>query len=242
MDGLSRLGKRLVMTFDGGWHLVIEPRMSGLVTLGAPPDEDSIRLRLRLDPGAKRRLPGAEILFWDRRGLGTVRLLDEPGFQSYLAERAVGPDALAVGIEGFRERMSGTRLPIKVALLDQRRIAGIGNLYASEILHRAGVHPARPSRELTRAEWARVYRAMRRVLTAAVVDEGSTLGDGTYRTALGEPGRFQSRHRVYGREGERCRACGRGVVRRIVQSQRSTFFCPRCQRKLRRAAAVRRAR
>jgi formamidopyrimidine-DNA glycosylase len=117
-----------------------------------------------------------------------------------------------------------------VALLDQKLVAGIGNLYASEILHRARIDPQRPAHRLGRAQIARLAAATRFVLEEAIRDEGSTLGDGTYRNALNEAGNYQNAHRVYDRAGERCPSCQRGTVRRIVQAQRSTFYCANCQR------------
>jgi formamidopyrimidine-DNA glycosylase len=121
--------------------------------------------------------------------------------------------------------------PIKVALLDQRAVAGIGNLYASEILHLVGIHPARSCRRLRPGDWPRLADAIHKVLETAIRYEGSTLSDGTYRNALNESGSYQAYHRVYDRAGERCLCCGRGRIMRIVQAQRSTFFCPLCQRK-----------
>ena len=130
----------------------------------------------------------------------------------------------------YRERLGGSGRAVKVALLDQRAVAGIGNLYASEILHLAGVHPLRSCDRLTRAQWQRLADATRAVLDTAIRYEGSTLGDGTYRNALNESGGFQNHHRVYDRAGKPCVRCGSPIVR-IVQAQRSTFFCPKCQPK-----------
>ena len=219
----DRLGKRLVLQLDDAGRLVIEPRMTGLLLLTDPPTPEHLRLRLRLSGRAPR-----ELLFWDRRGLGTVSWLDEAGWEALRAR--VGPDALTVSRDALRERLGSRKRPIKVALLDQALLAGVGNIYAAELLNRAKVHPARSCDSLTPREWTRVARYTREVLEEAVRYEGSTLGDGTYRTALNQDGSYQSKHRVYGREGERCRSCTRGTVERIVQAQRATFFCPRCQR------------
>jgi formamidopyrimidine-DNA glycosylase len=119
---------------------------------------------------------------------------------------------------------------VKVALLDQRAVAGIGNIYAAEILFRCGVDPRSRCRRLKQPQWDRIAEQTRRVLAEAVRHEGSSIGDETYRTADNRVGRFQKRHRVYGREGEPCTACGTAIVR-IVQTQRATFFCPACQRR-----------
>jgi formamidopyrimidine-DNA glycosylase len=128
--------------------------------------------------------------------------------------------------------LGGSGRAVKVAMLDQRAVAGIGNLYASEILHLAGIHPAHRCDKLTRAQWQRVADATHSVLETAIRYEGSTLGDGTYRNALNQAGDYQNHHRVYDRADEACSNCGAGNrVVRIVQAQRATFFCPGCQRK-----------
>jgi formamidopyrimidine-DNA glycosylase len=108
-------------------------------------------------------------------------------------------------------------------------VAGIGNLYASEILHVAGIHPARPCDRLRPAEWEVIHEAVRQILEQAVLCEGSTLSDGTYRNALNQSGEYQNHHRVYDKEDEVCPICRRGTIRRVVQAQRATFFCPVCQ-------------
>ena len=141
----------------------------------------------------------------------------------------LGPDALEVSAERLRQRLARSRRAVKVALLDQRAVAGVGNLYASEILHRARIHPATPCNRLRPGDWVRVHAQMREVLLHAIELQGSTLSDGTYRTAENEPGGFQAWLRVYQRAGEPCLQCGKGSIVRIVQAQRSSFFCPVCQ-------------
>jgi formamidopyrimidine-DNA glycosylase len=151
-------------------------------------------------------------------------------FAATFGGEKLGPDALSLSAAELRARLSHSRRAIKIALLDQRALAGVGNLYAAEILHLARVHPERACVALSKAEWARVHAAMQTVLNTAIEYEGSTLADGTYRNALNESGGYQNHHRVYARAGERCPSCGRAEIQRIVQAQRSTFFCPRCQR------------
>jgi formamidopyrimidine-DNA glycosylase len=130
----------------------------------------------------------------------------------------------------LRSRLAHRRVPVKVALLDQSALAGVGNLYASEILHVAGIHPRLRCHRLSRRQWQRLADSMLAVLDEAIRYEGSTLADGTYRTVLNNPGGYQNRHRVYDRAGELCPSCGKRAIQRIVQAQRSTFFCPACQR------------
>lgn len=223
---VRRRAKRVILELSSGDAFVIEPRMTGLVLLADPPDPGHLRLEWSLaGDGAHRSL-----WFWDRRGLGTVRLLRPEELAQVLGESRLGPDALELTEEQWRTRTAATARPIKVALLDQKLVAGIGNLYASEILHRAGIHPERPSDRLSKSQISRLASATTTVLEEAIRYEGSTLGDGTYRNALNQAGSYQNAHRVYDRADEPCGSCGRAKIRRIVQAQRSTFFCPGCQK------------
>ena len=222
---VDRIGKRVVVRLSGGDSLVFEPRMTGLVLLADPPDQGHVRFRLEV---IRRRT--MQLLYWDRRGLGSVRLFSPSELLAELGPDKLGPDALAVTAPQLRGRLAASRRDIKVALLDQRAVAGVGNLYASEMLHEARIHPQRPCEHLTNRQWTRLQAAMQRILQEAIHHEGSTLSDGTYRNALNNPGGYQNYHRVYDRAGQLCPSCGRGHIRRIVQAQRSTFFCPCCQR------------
>ena len=177
---------------------------------------------------ARRRGKRSSFEFWDRRGLGTVRLLD--GDQMDEVRNGLGPDALCMSADDWKQQLSRTSRPVKVAMLEQKLIAGIGNLYASEILHEASVSPNRSSQRLTKKQLSAIQAATQRILQEAIQYEGSTLGDGTYRNALNKDGGYQNKHQVYQKEGEPCQRCDGGVIRRIVQAQRSTFYCPKCQR------------
>lgn len=226
---VRRAGKRVVLVLDDGGRLVFQPRMSGLLLLADPPDREHLRLQFTVEQTGG---PVHALRYWDRRGLGQVQWMDEAEYAAQV-ERVLGPDALTVTGEQLRQRLGAGRRAIKVALLDQHAVAGIGNLYAAEILFRVRLHPATPCWALRERDWERLAEATRQVLAEAVAYEGSTLGDGTYRNALNQEGNYQNHHRVYGRAGQPCPVCG-AAIRRIVQAQRSTFFCPRCQR-LRRA-------
>jgi len=223
--GVERVGKRVVVRLENRDSIVFEPRMTGLVLVVDPPDPRYVRCQLILAGDKARKL-----FFWDRRGLGSVRLLSPDEFTDVLGPQRLGPDALSVTASQLHQRFRESRREIKVALLDQRALAGIGNLYASEILHVARIHPQRRCDQLNRRQWERLHAAMQRVLHEAIRYEGSTLADGTYRNALNRDGTYQNRHRVYNRVDQVCPHCRRGKVVRIVQAQRSTFFCPRCQR------------
>lgn len=225
IEGIERVGKRVVVRLDSHDAIVFEPRMTGLVLLAAPPTMEHLRLRIELSGSYS-----GELLFWDRRGLGSVRLLKPDEFAALFGDQKVGPDALELTSDELRARLAASRREIKVALLDQRALAGVGNLYASEILHMACIHPRRRCDRLKPADWIRVHAALREILEQAIRHEGSTLGDGTYRNALNEQGGYQNHHRAYDREGQLCPTCRKGSIERIVQAQRSTFFCVRCQK------------
>ena len=121
----------------------------------------------------------------------------------------MGPDALGITCEALRARLGGSRRAIKVALLDQHALAGVGNLYASEILHRAGIHPATPCHRLRGSDWPKLHAALGEILRAAIRHQGSTLRDGTYRIARNNPAAYQLFHHVYQRAGELCLQCRR---------------------------------
>jgi len=228
----QRVGKRVVLLLESagsgreGDRIVFEPRMTGLLLLADPPDEEHVRLVFELSGRPRRKL-----LFWDRRGLGVVRLLSPRRFEEECGPQRIGPDALQIPATSLCRRLGSGRRAIKVALLDQRAVAGVGNLYASEILHRSGIHPETRCCDLKPGDWPRLHSSMCEVLSEALRHRGSTLRDGTYRLNGNEAGGYQSCHRVYQRSGEPCSQCGRDLIVRIVQAQRSTFFCPRCQKR-----------
>jgi formamidopyrimidine-DNA glycosylase len=220
VTAVERLAKRIVIRLSSGDVLAIEPRMTGLMLVSGPPSTEHLRLEWRLS-GAT----GVNSLwFWDRRGLGTVRLYRAEEFSRHLG--TAGGDA-----PGDAARLAA-RVREQTANQVARSIKARGRhrLYASEILHLARIAPQTPARELSSAQVRRLHAATTEVLETAIRFEGSTLGDGTYRNALNQAGGYQNAHRVYAKTGERCPRCRRGVIERIVQSQRSTFFCPHCQR------------
>jgi formamidopyrimidine-DNA glycosylase len=234
ITAIGRIGKRVVVHLSNNDVLIFEPRMTGLVLLADPPTQEHLRFRLDLQGG-----PAKQLWYWDRRGLGSVHLLRQSELAERFREEKLGPDALSLTAPQLRERLCGSRRPIKVALLDQQRLAGVGNLYASEILHQAGVHPAKRCDLLKPAQWEAIHRCMLDVLETAIRYEGSTLSDGTYRNALNESGGYQNHHRVYDRAGQTCGNCGTSTIVRIVQAQRATFFCPTCQPKRANSASPR---
>ena len=223
---VRRLAKRVVLDLSSDDSIVIEPRMTGLMLLSDPPDRDHLRLEWQF--AGRRRFNS--LWFWDRRGLGTLRLFSAEEMAEHLGPSRLGPDALKITQQQLKARCRTTRRPIKVALMDQKLTAGIGNLYASEILHLAQIDPAKPADALKTSHIRKLYSAVQKILNDAIHYEGSTLGDATYRNALNQSGNYQDMHRVYKREGEICLTCGEAPIQRIVQAQRSTFYCPTCQK------------
>lgn len=222
---VGRLAKRIVILLKSNDRIVVEPRMTGLMLVADPPTDTHRRLLWMLDQN------GTDVdtfEFWDRRGLGTVRLLSVSQF-SDLTDR-LGPDALQMSIDDWLAIKRRTSRPVKVAMLDQKLVAGIGNLYASEILHKAAVSPKRPCNKVTKPQWELIHEHTLAVLQEAIKYEGSTLGDGTYRNALNKDGSYQNAHQVYAKEGQPCPRCHTKNIKRIVQTQRATFYCANCQK------------
>jgi formamidopyrimidine-DNA glycosylase len=221
---VRRHGKVLILDLDSGLSLLVHLRMTGqLLLCGDAPDPRFVRLVFRLHDGGR-------LVYADCRALGKLELVRTDQLASAKALARFGPDALtAEGLTALLAAARRRRTPIKCLLLDQSVLAGIGNIYASEILHLARLAPERPANALSSRELRTLRRATQRVLSAAIESRGTTFSD--FRTGTGEPGRYASRLRVYGREGERCkrRGCG-GTIVRLVQQQRSTFWCPACQR------------
>ena len=224
IQSVHRFAKRILIELSSGGLFAIEPRMTGLMLLANPPSIEHLRAVWRFaEPGPH----GLDNLwFWDRRGLGTIRYYFPEQWHALTGR--FGPDALEITPPQWREALARTARPIKVALLDQKLVAGIGNLYASEILYRARIAPTQPANTIPKTAIIRLARATRRILEDAIAHEGSTLSDGTYRNSLAQAGNYQNAHRVYARENEPCRRC-RAPILRIVQAQRSTFYCGSCQ-------------
>ncbi len=221
---VERRGKNLLFRLDDDHILQAQIRMTGRFALG----------RSRPDPTRYKHIvatfeldDGRTLYYDDMRRLGGFRWLQASEWAK--RERLLGPEPLAPRFSAARlaASLAGSRTPIKNALLDQRRIAGVGNIYASEALFRARIDPRRPAGSLDRQEIARLHRALRRVLRDALDSAGTTFRD--FRAVNGRSGRFQERLAVYGREGTPCRRCGR-PVERTVQAGRSSFFCRTCQR------------
>ena len=224
IERVGRTAKFLLIGLDRDLTLLSHLGMSGrwlFMRPGERPTLPHVHVRIRLDDGAG-------LWFQDTRRFGLLRLVPTPDLDRDPALARLGPDPVAsppTGI-GLRAVARGSRAAVKVFLMDQRRIGGLGNIYASEVLHRAGVDPRRHAGELKLTEWDSVATEIRTVLGEAIARMGTTIG--TYRTVWNEPGQYGEMLRVYDRANEPCRGCGT-PIRRIVQGQRSTFYCPSCQ-------------
>lgn len=217
---VGRRGKNIVMELDPPGFLVINLGMTGrLLTLPSASPSTHPAVRFTLDDGRV-------VVYDDVRRFGTVEILTRGEWASRSASMGPEPlDARFTGRDMFA-RLRASRSPIRSWLLDQRRVAGVGNIYANEALWRARVHPARPANTLTRKEGDALLRAIRSVLLSAIQHGGTTLRN--YRNASGERGNNARRLGVYGRVSQPCIRCGTGIER-IVFGNRSAFLCPRCQ-------------
>jgi len=221
--GVRRSGKRVLLELGPApgrsrpLCLAVHLRMTGrLIWRPSAGSVDHLRARFELDRGA--------LLFVDMRRFGTF-----DWYPSAFAAAPTGIDPLAREFTARRldALVDGTRQDAKAWLLRQDRLVGLGNIYASEILWASRLSPRREVRSLDRGERRRLHRAIRRILSRAIENCGTTFAN--FQDAHGVEGSYQRFLAVYGREGERCRRCG-GAIRRIVQQQRSTFFCAACQR------------
>lgn len=222
IEAVGRRAKWLIISLDAGWSLAIHLRMSGNLLVM---DADAVagnhtHLVMALDDGRR-------IFFDDQRKFGRVRLLDAAGLAAL--DAAHGPEPLGETFTAaeLARILAGRRTPLKPLLLDQRLIAGVGNIYASEALWIARLHPLLPAAAVGEAEAAALHAALRETLAQAIANQGSSLRN--YRDSYGARGRNQDHFFVYDRAGQPCERCG-NAIERIVVAQRSTFYCPGCQR------------
>ncbi|RYH01584.1 bifunctional DNA-formamidopyrimidine glycosylase/DNA-(apurinic or apyrimidinic site) lyase [Salipiger sp. IMCC34102] len=234
VERLRRRSKYILADLDSKETLLVHLGMSGRMLVSgarvgdfhhdhpAPAKHDHVVLHMD---------HGARVTFNDARRFGAMDLMATGSEEDHWLIRDIGPEPLSNHFDEsyLVARLKGRNTPIKAALLDQRIVAGLGNIYVCEVLHRAGIHPARKAGRISAARVARLVPLIREVLTEAIAAGGSSLRD--YRQADGDLGYFQHEFAVYDREGAPCpRPACPGVIRRIVQSGRSSFFCPACQR------------
>ena len=225
VDRVGRIGKFIVADVDGDFRWVMHLGMSGRMQLTVPetPAVPHTNFVARTDVGV-------ELRFVDPRTFGFVVVLT-PDEWDRSPMKHLGRDALddlPTGPE-LRARLRGRVAPIKAMLLDQRLLAGIGNIYADEILHRARIDPRRPAGTLEAREVSALRRAVRPILEASLRDGGTSLDDLRYLLPDGRAGTYIERLAVYGRTGEPCRRCG-SSIEKVTIAQRSSHYCPECQR------------
>lgn len=222
LDGFARRAKYILCDLEGGLTMLLHLGMSGRLLLDGEPRGAHEHLTFGFEGGATLR-------FVDPRRFGMLDLVPSEGVGAHrwLAHLGLEPLAPSFGGEALRAALADRRAALKVALMDQRLVVGVGNIYASESLFRAGLRPDRPAGSLSPEEALRLAAAIREVLEEAIEAGGSSLRD--YVQADGELGNFQRNFRVYDRAGRPCVTCG-GAIERIVQGARATFWCPACQR------------
>jgi formamidopyrimidine-DNA glycosylase len=222
---VDRRGKYLIVRFESGRALLVHLRMTGSFltsTDGTPlPDDVHRRAVVTLDDGSA-------VAYRDVRRFGTWLLLEPDEVDTYVDAR-VGREPLATAYRAkhLAERLTGRRAPVKAAILDQRTVAGVGNIYADEALWRARIHPLTPAEKVDAEEVQALYKGIRESLRAGIRRQGSTLRD--YRLPDGTEGGAQHEFKVYGRGGEPCERCGTPIDK-IRVAGRGTWFCPTCQR------------
>jgi formamidopyrimidine-DNA glycosylase len=224
-EEVSRRAKHAVFRLTSGHRLVVQPRMTGSLVVH---DRPLTRAQAKYAVLICTLEDGRRFVYRDVRRLGTVWLLDEAEWLAYTGR--LGPEPLDNTFTPFvfAQRLEGTRAAIKKTIMDQRRVAGIGNIYANEALFAAGIDPSKPTDKLSLEEFARLHAAVTDVLARAVSSSGTTVRD--YRTGTGERGRFQFELQVYGRGGKRCVQCRKTLVTTHTIDLRATTFCPGCQR------------
>ena len=226
IEALRRRAKYLLIDVEGGTTLVIHLGMSGRLTLldaesfAEPEPHEHVNFHLQ---------SGARLRFRDPRRFGLVFAASTAELDQEKHFAHLGVEPLDESFDGeLLEALSrGCRGPVKTFIMDARRVVGVGNIYACEALFRAGVHPNRSVARIASQRWLRIGDAVREVLADAIHQGGTTLND--FANADGDSGYFQVSLSVYGREGESCDRCG-ATIKRMVHSNRSTFYCPRCQR------------
>lgn len=219
VTGLRRRAKYGLIDTDRGDTLLFHLGMSGRWRID--PAELGPHDHLLITTGRGRR-----VVLNDARRFGSIDLVATADVEQWARESGLGPEPLAITGRELRERLAGRTAPIKQLLLDQRIVAGLGNIYVCEALHRSRIAPGRSGGAIALPRLERLATAIREVLDEAIAAGGSTLRD--FAGPNGELGYFSKSFEAYSREGERC-ACG-GTIRRRVQGGRSTFYCPRCQR------------
>jgi formamidopyrimidine-DNA glycosylase len=243
VTGVQRRGKMILIELEGGLYLLIHLKLTGQLIYregdGGFEGEEAkgpfavrelpnkyTRVIISFDNGGKPALPRGRLYFNDLRIFGWMRVMGDLGEVGGLGVEPLSPEFTA---EKLASILHSSGRPVKLVLMDQEKIAGIGNIYANEALFRAGILPAKPAKKLRNKEIEKLREAIVEVLSEALKYKGTSDRDEAYRQISGEKGEFQNHLQVYGRAGQECLQCG-GIVRRISLGGRGTFFCEKCQK------------
>ncbi len=213
---ILRKAKLLVLKIDNSWYLIIHLRISGWLGYGSPDKKARVRFIFS---------EGGCLNYMDNRLLGELRL--RPEFESLPFLQKLGPEPFDLSIEEFKQILKTKKVKIKALIMDQGVISGIGNIYATEALFRAGISPLRPAQSLTGREAAKLYKSIIALLKEGIKYRGASVD--TYRDLQGNKGGMDKRLKVYGRQGLGCFVCGT-ILKKITLAGRGTVFCPKCQK------------
>lgn len=245
IERVWRRGKTAIISLSGGWHLLVQPRFTGAILMDDAPDPSPIETETadgsmesisHVEPDAPadpysviewELADGGRFRYRDVRRLGTVTLADDAALAHYCARIGVEPLDPEFAPDRLSGLLRGSRLAIKKALMDQRIVAGVGNIYANEALWRGGIDPSREARTLRPDEVERLHEALVTTLRASVLARGTTFRD--YRDPSNRAGGFAAQLHAYGRGGEPCERCGTRLAETHAIDGRTTVFCHRCQ-------------
>ncbi len=240
IEKVERRGKILIIQLSGGKNLLVHFKLTGQM-VWAPREGESVAAGHPI-PFAGTKLPaktthvifeidGGRLFYNDLRQFGWIKVVESSKLkvQSEVAKLGVEPFYKEFTVDYLTQVFSKTSRPIKLILMDQEKIAGVGNIYANDALFEAGILPAKPAKKLNNLEIEKLRKAVIKVLEDGLKFGGSSAADEAYIKPSGEKGEYQEHFRVYQRDGEKCRKCG-GVIRRVNLGGRGTFWCPKCQR------------
>lgn len=238
IEEIERRGKVLIIKLSGDKNLVVHFKLTGQM-VWVPKGGETVTLGHPI-PFAGAQLPaktthviftidGGKLFYNDLRQFGWIKVRDEKEIEREVGTLGVEPFTKEFIPEKLSEILAKTKRPIKLVLMDQGKIAGVGNIYANDALFEAGIMPTRPAKTLNQGMVEKLHRAIEKVLENGLRYGGSSARDEAYIKPTGEPGSYQEHFRVYQKEGQKCPKC-RGTIKRVKLGGRGTFFCPRCQK------------
>ena len=221
LDEIERRGKNLIFRFSGGISMVCHLKMTGRLLLECLPYDQDKHLHFYM------KFERTNLYFYDVRKFGRIGIFNNDQLLIHPRLSKLGPEPFAVKPREFASSAQKRKKAIKLVLMDQEFIAGVGNIYADESLFDAGIRPSAKSSRISMTRLLKLHASIKKVLKSAIKNRGSSVDD--YLDGFGQSGRFQRLIKVYGRTNESCLKCG-ATIKRIVLGGRSTHYCPRCQR------------